>query len=832
MKKTLHMAKANILRHKSATVSLFIIILAMSAIAATGLGVLLGVTRDYMAGLDRLNSLHSATIMTKDMYLPSFEDIFRNDPRVSQYEVGEVLFPDKPTVNYGGEIDINAMIFNLDSPWQISAPVIAEEDGSVPREQAIYLPVYAKGLGYKTGDAFTMVYKNKPIHLTVAGFFEANELTLANGYGIKYYVSDECYEILKGQIGSSVWIAARFFDPNDSTAFNNDFVSQIDIELSAMGEGSFMMDLEMVYSLVALPIMSFSAIILTFALLIAMISLMVVRFRVMAGIEGAMHEIGVLKASGYTSWQITACYIAEYAAVALPASLIGAVIPIPLFQFIRRFMSTMSGTTWTLGANIQAGLAAALFITGILLIMVLLSCRRIKRLPPVDALRGGIGANSFRRNFFPLDRGAWGAQTRLGLKNMFAYVKLYAMIGAVVAGISLAITFMAVLCQNFIGDMSAFADMSGVEVSDVVLTVTPRTDADRLAVELEKMPEVRKTSMFDWVVIRVGGIDVAGFASNDFDAMETTRAHDGRFPKYDNEIAIPKLLAAQLGKQIGDSVMVRAKGVSREFIITGFFSTTNNGGRVAAVTLGGYNRLDPDYKRQSINVYFNGGVSYGEFFEKLTQSFGILNVYRQNENGAFAKAKARAEEKISAYMEQYGINSVEYAVIYNGEIILSGSSGAYQIEKITNINEILKAQIGVYSQGMALITGIVAAVSLVIISLILSMTIRSIVARRRRELGTLKACGYTTKQLARQLAISFVPVALLGVITGCVAGVLAVNPAMTAIMSSQGVYKAELAVSMPMIILLGMAIGLATFFIANTSAMRIKNISAYELLSE
>ena len=832
MKKIIHMAKANILKHKSAVASLFVIIMAMSAITTVGLSVLLGVIPDHMAGLDRLNSLHSSMIMTKDMYLPSFEDIIRSDPRVSQYEICELLYPDRPTVNYGGEIDFNAMIFNLDKPWQISPPFIVEEDPGLPREQAIYLPVYAKGLGYMTGDAFTMVYKNRPYHFIVAGFFEASDSATSNGYGIRYYVPAECYEILREQFGSHVWIAVRFFDPHDSTAFNRDFVSQIDTEFSVMGGGSLIMSFDMMFTLAAVPIMSMSALILTFALIIAAISLMVVRFRVSTGIEGAMHEIGVLKASGYTSGQIIACYLAEYAAVALPAALLGTVAVIPLFAPIRQVLFTVSGTTWTLGANIPAGLMAALCITAILLVMVLLSCRRIKNLPPVDALRGGTASNSFRRNRFPLDRGAWSVQARLGLKNMFAYGKLYVMIGVIVTGISLSITFIVVMYQNFSGDMSAFVKMSGVEFSDVLLTVTQQADADSMAEELEKMPEVRKTSMYDWVSIRVGGTDVAGFASNDFDAMESTRAHDGRFPKYDNEIAMPKLLAAQLGKEIGDGVAVRANGMTQEFIITGFFSTTNNGGRVAAITGAGYRRFDPGYTRKSINVYFNEGVSYDAFSEKLTQSFGVLNVYRQDESGRFAEAKARAEEKISAYMEQYGINSIEYAVIYNGEIILSGSSGAYQVEKIENFQELIKTQIGIYAQTMALIAGVIAIVSLVIISLILSMTIRSIVVRRRRELGTLKACGFTTKQLARQLAISFIPAALVGVITGCVTGAYAVSPAMTVIMSFQGVHNAELEVHAPTVILLGAAIGLAVFVIANASAMRIKNISVYELLSE
>ena len=75
-----------------------------------------------MAGADRLNSLHSLFIMTKDQYMPTYEDIIKNDPRVEQYERGEVLNADRMKLNYGGEIDVGVLLLNLDSPISISAP--------------------------------------------------------------------------------------------------------------------------------------------------------------------------------------------------------------------------------------------------------------------------------------------------------------------------------------------------------------------------------------------------------------------------------------------------------------------------------------------------------------------------------------------------------------------------------------------------------------------------------------------------------------------------------------------------------------------------------------
>jgi ABC-type antimicrobial peptide transport system permease subunit len=314
--------------------------------------------------------------------------------------------------------------------------------------------------------------------------------------------------------------------------------------------------------------------------------------------------------------------------------------------------------------------------------------------------------------------------------------------------------------------------------------------------------------------------------------METMLAHEGRFPVYDNEVAFPKLLAERLGKTIGDRVKVKANGLTQEYILCGYFSSASNNGQLGALTLEGYQRLDPNYRRTSIQVNLNEGVTFDEFEALLKDNYGVVNVYKQEENDRYSAAKARAEEKIANYLQYYGIDSVEYAVIYNGEIILSGSSGVYQIEKISNYREWVKSLIGVYGDIVSLLTQVISIISLVIVALILSMTVRQIVQKRRRELGIMKSGGYTTKQLARQLAISFLPFSLFGIVIGCMGGAFAVNPAMTAMFSSTGVHNANVFIYPPAAIIVGLLTLVFTFAVTNIAAKRIKRITVYELLSE
>ena len=832
MKKAIHLAMASVRKQKSVSVSLFIIILLMSALCTIGLSLIIGVNADYEAGLDRLKSLHSAFVMTKEMYKPEFEEILQNDPRVVEYDIGEVIHVYRLFMNYGGEFEPLTMILNADELRNVSAPRIIGGDESIPREAAIYLPLYARSLGLETGGTFTITYRNKPINLIVAGFFETAEFMSPNGMGLKLFASDECYQELKRQMGSSVWISIRFQDPYDSTAFNEDFCAQIDGDISFFADDSFVADIVMVSDPVITPTMILSVILLLFALIIVVICLLVTRFRVTNSIEDSLHTIGVLKASGYTSGQIITSYLTEYGLLSLPAALIGMLLAIPTFSVIRQALEAMTGFTWTLEANISAGFIAALLIVAALLLMVLRSCRKIRKLPPVDALRGGIAANNRRRNSFPLHKGAGNIHTRLGLKSSSAYLKQYMMISVVLAAATFAIIVLVALYQNFVLDNTAIIRMTGIERSDVDLTVARHTDADALAAQLERLTEVQKTSMYDWCSFKVGGIDAMAVVSNDFDLMESIKAHEGRFPRYDNEVAIPKLLAGRLGKTLGDSVSVKANGVSQEYIISGYFSTTNNGGQMGMITLEGYQRLDPNYRRSNIKVYLTAGVTFDAFSDLLTTQYGVVNLYHSDENDRFAAAKARAEEKIANYLEYYGIDSVEYAVIYNGEIILSGSSGEYQIERITDFNAWADTQVRAYGDIVKLLTQVVSLISLGIIALILTMTVRQLVIKRRRELGILKSGGFTTGQLARQLAISFLPCSVIGVFVGCFGGALSVNPAITAMFASSGVFNANVHIYTPAAVLIGVIVLMFTFAVVLLSAMRIRRITVYELLSE
>ncbi|MCL2575276.1 MAG: FtsX-like permease family protein [Defluviitaleaceae bacterium] len=833
MKKISHIAKANVLRNKGAAVALFVIILIISALTTISLTLLINSEDSILETIERTNSAHSLFIISRSDYHSSFAEIIENDSRVALFEQTDVLIANGANVEYVTSREINAVIGYIGASATISVPIVVEEDISIPSNISIYLPIIWKTVGYEIGSPFVIEHRNREVDFIVAGFFETAILSNPEFGTAKFYATAESYERLTRYFSRAVWMTTMLHNLEDSRQFNQDFSDQIDIDISvfASGGGAFMLSIQDILDAMA-ALSIFVAIILLFAFILTIISVLVIRFRIQNSIENTMHEIGVLKAQGYTSRQIISCYILEYGAVTIPAAFLGIVAISPLFGIINQMLFEMTSMPILLNVNIIGGIIGALAIIAIILLIVIISARRIKHLTPVTALRGGIATNNFRRNFFPLNRFKGSVHIRLGFKNMFAYFKLYAMIGVVIASATFAIIFITALYQNLVVDPSGIAGIAGFETNEVTITVTRHTDAFALAEQLEQMPEVRMTSMLDFINYKINGIDaIMNRVSDDYSQLETFVAQIGRMPIYSNEIAMPRIFARQLGVEIGDGVMVTAAGITQEFILTGYFSTielTNS----SAITLEGMHRLNPDFARSTINVYLNEGVAFEDFSEKVARQFGVLNVFREVEGEGFAASRARAEERIAFYLEHFNVDSIDFAVMLDGEIVISGTSADFQIERITNNYEQGMATVQNLAGAITTLAQMIFAISLIIVSIVLSMTIRSIVAKRRRELGILKSSGYTTRQLVKQMAVSFLPMTAIGVAAGCIVGAILFGPMMGVATAAMGALNFSVTISPIIVATIGVAILTITYLVAHLSAMRIKKITVYELLTD
>jgi len=152
--------------------------------------------------------------------------------------------------------------------------------------------------------------------------------------------------------------------------------------------------------------MTLGVILGAFSIILLAVCIITIRFSVNNKIEQDFSQLGSLKATGYTSFQIRLGLSLQFLSLAV----FGCNLGIPLVRLvlpaISGIMAQQVGLFWQ--PSFYDTVIAAVLTLGILVLLVssftLYCSRRIKNIDPVVAIRGGASGHSFNRNYLPLDK--------------------------------------------------------------------------------------------------------------------------------------------------------------------------------------------------------------------------------------------------------------------------------------------------------------------------------------------------------------------------------------------------------------------------------------------
>ena len=537
------------------------------------------------------------------------------------------------------------------------------------------------------------------------------------------------------------------------------------------------LDIELVKSVSTLTINIVATILVAFAAIIVLVSLIVIRFRVSNSIEDGMANIGVLKAIGYTSGQILSSIILQFILIALSASMVGIALSYGLMPFIGGIISSLSGLVWVQNFDIIINLVSIFLVVLCVVIVTLLSAFRVRKILPVAALRGGIQTHSFRKNHFPLEKAKGGLHFLLAIKSMLANAKQNMMILLIIIALTFASVFSMVLYYNIASDKTAFVNLFGSEPANVYIAVKSDADTRELLSDIEQMDHVRKVNIFDLITTKIDGQTVYTNVTDRYNQLENNIVYEGRQPKYENEISISWVVSSQINKGIGDTVEVEYGTETKSYLVTGLSQSIGNLGQIAAVTMEGIQQLQGDYKGTTLYAYLDG-ISNKDF---------INNV-----------------------QEQYGDHIVE----------------------TLDIDENIESQTGMYTAAVFAVMLMVLTITVIVVVMILYLVIKTMIIKRKKEFGVMKAIGYSTIQLMNQISISFLPVIITGVAIGGVLGYFFTNPMLSVLLSSAGVKRLDFIIHLPTILMICVGILILAYIVSMIVSRRIKKISAYGLITE
>lgn len=710
-------ARANIRKSKSVSVTLVVMFLIAALLLNMGLLVAINYGSFFSSLKQELSPADAYYAIPGAIYSDEVKSYIDSNQHVKKTQANNALWLSSRVVTGGEEKSHTILFQNMDEKREISKWKYVGE--YLPSgEMSVYVPDIFKAVyGYQLNDKITLDYtdessgKDKSLTFTVKGYTEDIFFSAADTGLISFYLPEEAYREVAGILDNPAYdlhlVFAKLDEVKNSSAVESGVREFMNLNSASLiaGDMSSMLvafDIELIEMARCMMATMMAAMMVMFSLIIVAVCLLVVRFRIVNSIEDDMMKIGSLKAIGYTGRQIRLSLLLQYLLIAGVGCIAGISLSYPLLPAVAAVFEQQSGLRWEQGFDPAISIAALLIILLIILIVVLLATRRIKKLNPISALRGESSARKFKHNRLPLDHAAGPLPLTLGIKSVLQNIRQNIMILVILAAVSFAGAFGVVMYYNTTVDTKAFAEVPGMEITNIIATLNAEKDQSETIKAIEAMEQVRKTVYLDEVKIKLDGSDVSAYVMRDYGEKETRLVYEGRYPEKKNEIVLAGILSERLEKTVGDTVEAGFGDKTEIFTITGLTNGSSMGGTNTCILADDFKRLNPDFKPQSLYIYLNEGTETAAFIEKLEDKFDKETVL------SFSDFDKLMAEGMSSY------------------------------------------QSIVAAMGLAMLV-----ITLMVVALVLYFMISSSVIRRKRELGIQKAIGYTTFQLMNQLSLTF-----------------------------------------------------------------------------
>ncbi len=776
MRKLFLVARSNMRKANGQTVAIVVLILLASML----LNLWLMLSMDYKANFDRyhkkLNAEHVTLLVNDTDGVPKFlTQMLENDSEVKEYRLNSCMYMVGTFPYNGGQM--NGQFVFMDKQTALSRAIgkaeIVEEGKFT---SGVYLPMLYKSDDFSVGKTMEMTIGSHAVTYTVCGFFNSVMLGSHNCALTQIILTQDQYAELEesNYAFQTTLCSVRLNEKSNNLAYEAKIKAFVSERFPNTQMASNCYDIVSQARYISQGICS--VIMSVMAFLVLLIAMVVIVSNIINYIQVNIKNLGALKAMGYTSRQLVLSFLLQFLGLAVIAALVGAALSYALFPAINTMMIAQTGIPYAIHFLPFPVLISLLILGGAVSLSVWISARRIKKIEPIVALRSGVQTHNFKKNRVPLEKTKLPLNFALALKTTLSGVKHNLTVCITMLVLSLVVVFSGLMTENIIVDMTPFLDLIVGETADSAINVQVETE-DGFLKMLHADGRVEKVYLYNSLnVSHVGGVELMATLCDDFSMVNNQSVvFKGRFPKYDNEIAIAAKYAKEKGFEVGNEIDITANGKTEKYLISGFTQITNNLGRDCLLTRQGYERLG---KLTSVTYYINlaEGTDIDAFNEEVKGNFtdsvnGVINV-------------------------------------------LATIEGAGKV----------------YVSLMTIIVIAILVLSAIIIAFVLYILVRTLLNSKKRDYGILKSFGFTTKQLILQTAFSFMPAIIFSIVIGIIISCLVINPLMSLFLSTMGIVKCTFNIPILFVTVAGTALILLSFGIACLLSLKIKKISPHSLL--
>lgn len=625
---------------------------------------------------------------------------------------------------YRGESEIEKKEFafvleTIEEEKKISKLPVNTQD--IKQNQAILLPYYLKANGsFQVGDNIYLTLGEHEYEFLVMGFVEDPLFATPLNISVyKCYIMKAYLEEIEGEepsLKESKYKTYKVrlkegersieFDDKISTLLTKE-VPDLSNSINMGMNWESMKGGDAILSKVAMGIM------LVFSGLLVIISLIIVRFSVRGFIEDNMKNIGVLQACGYTVRQLRCSIFMEMFGITAIASTIGLTAGISGSGLIRNAQASMIGLSWNQTFDLKAAVVTMTLVLVLISTVTLSATKIYKRISILDALRGGIHNHNFRRNYLPLDKCMFSKSVALGCKSILGEKMKNIAILFIIMLLSFTCCAGFFLYENFAKDTSKLLKLTGIELGTAIIT---GGNLEQIKEKAETFKSIDQILCYENCSVKLmykdSQVTITCDMWSDPKSLINETIVEGRLPEYENEIVVTTNVSEKLVAEVGDVIYVEGLGEKKSYIITGIDQKINNMGLKALMTLEGQARLNGINQVSSLYVYAKEGYSFEEIQTEITKQFTGINIF---------ESVKQAEDSLN------GI-----------------------------------------SRGMELICAIFVTITVLVVTMVVMLLIKSKLMKERKNYGIYKALGFTSGELMRQTIMTNFPVDLIGAVAGAI----------------------------------------------------------------
>lgn len=765
----------NLKKDKGSYISFGIVVLITAIMLNLALVLVFQVDRAYD---NKFEDLETATI---NVCIPQIQDTdtLREDVKglegVSEVECREAVFLEAVVKDFRGtDFSMNTVFYNKDEFRDMNKLDIKEESAESTGE-SIYLPLYVASFGeFGLDDKIIYEIGDRKHTFLVSGVLE--EMQYGNyGKGLMgAYLPKSVYEEFASEYEQHM-VTEYSIIANDNTEINflNNEISNLLEEksitmLTSCDKASTKDTRTMVCNLLIL-------VLLAFALVILLVSVFLCKFRIRNSIEEDMVNMGVLKALGYTGNMIIGSVVLPYLMVTLIASLLGVIASYGILPSLSELLTLQAGFSFGLLFDIKGFICVEIILVFIVTVFTYAAAKRIRKLQPINAIRGNSEGKAIKKNYFPLEETHGNAKLLLVLKLMFSNGKQNALLFGVSFVLTILIAFASTLFYNVIVKPNNFISTLSEEIPEIIIYPKEQYEAALLS-DLQSDSEIKTVLKYTMGTVNIDDVPVTVFACEDFSKVSNDLCYLGENPNEKNEIALGSAFEGKY--KLGEQIEIQNGDVSCSYEITGFVQSVNYQGNVCEFSMEGYAALNSETIVPSLYVYLQDWTDVERYIEEIEESYGDTIFNQVN----YQKMTETTREMYS------GITSIIVIVIF--------------------------------------------VLTILIALFVLYIVIKTLLVQRKQELGIYKAIGYSNWQLMVQLMGSFLPSSVLAVLLSSGLGLIYVPQINRFIFQTIGAVKNNMEVSFTFLMIFALIQIVVNLIISILLTKPIKKISAYALIKE